>query len=163
MIFTVKNNLEKRIALFKVLTAISFIVIVDPLIVFGPGSNPTFIDYLTGVQIVKGIKDIFYLKGQLFDRYTIMLIGYCISFLYLLFSPVPRSRMMIVIDLIAVTILCILGIITTVVAVVTGFFRFIPSLITLVAFWSLTIVLVGLLIKKFKVLNQSVGGHVLSS
>ena len=92
-----------------------------------------------------------------------MLFAYCISFLYLLFSSVPRTRMMIVIDLVAVTILCLLGVMTTVVGVVTGFFTFIPSLITLLAFWIITLVLLDLLMKKFKALNQTAGAQALSS
>ena len=79
--------------LLKVLTAISFLLIVDPFIVSAPGSDPpTFIEYLTGVQVAIGLKQALFLKGQRFGLEGVLLIAYSLSVIYLLFFPYSRKR-----------------------------------------------------------------------
>ena len=140
--------------LLKVLTAISFLLIVDPFIVSAPGYDPpTFIEYLTSVQVAIGLKQALFLKGQPFGLEGVLLIAYSLSVIYLLFFPYSRKRGIIILELFALSVLCILALLITMIAA-SGFLKFIPSLVTIVIFWGLAIVLFGMLWKNLITIKQ---------
>ena len=153
-----KINRYKQISILKLLTAFSFLIIVDPLIDPGIYSKPlTFIDYFTGIQIADGLRQAMYLKGQVFILQDILLVIYCLPVIYLIFFPYSGTRRIVVIDLIALCVLCIPALMLTAVAMGTGFIKFIPTLITIVLFWALAIVSINLVWKQLMAIKGKHG------
>lgn len=151
-----KISLKRRIDILRILLALSFLIVIDPI------GDPALINRIYGIEIAELFRSGF-LEGGQFHFWNIFDIGYVLSLIYLIFIPHVEKVITIIVELLAIICLCKGVVPITFMLLYSSLSEHVPTIITVSIFCTLALCLFISLMQELIIVGKKIvpaNGHL---